>query len=139
LDVAIEAVSQRPAMMRKNPNKIQQCFNAIFTIMTSISYDVPPGWLHPQGSADGMDNLQDEDSDSEVITRCLTMVDRVAASIDLLKILDMMLADLVKLYDTQDWRCKFATVMTISQLGEYIDQMDKIAPLLHFILQAASN
>lgn len=118
--MAIEAASQRPAMMAKNPNRIQQCFNAIFTIMTSISYDVPPEWLHPQESADGMDNLQDEDSDSEAITRCLTMVDRVAASIDLLKILDMMLADLGKLYDTQDWRCKFAAVMAISQLGEYI-------------------
>ena len=87
--------------------------------MTSINYEVSPQWFHPEEGFDfdDMDNLKDVDTDSAVMMKCLAMVDKLASAVQYENFLGVVLSELNKLYETEDWRYKFATVMTISQIS----------------------
>lgn len=118
--------------------KKQLCDNLctkIFQMMLSVDEDVEPSWACPP---EGFEEPEEDEDSIEIDYAKLgrkqltKMLEGVGESFLLPTVLGLIQTALTT--PTEDWRVKYAALMTISELGQFIEESDKIAelvPILH--------
>lgn len=96
----------------------------IFYGMIQIDEDIDPEWANPkEGFSDEKENGE---VDTDEISFGIQCVDRLISSIGE-KVMLPILGELVQqMMQNNDWRYKNAAVMALSQVGEYIEDIEKV-------------
>ena len=100
--------------------------------MIDIDEDIDESWMRPK---EGF-RADEEEEEEDAVHFGKTCVDRLVSSIGD-EIMLPLLSTLVTatLANDQDWRYKNAGLMALSQVGEYLDDTQKIAPMVPVIIQ----
>jgi importin-5 len=100
--------------------------------MIDIDSDIDESWMKPK---EGF-KAEEEEEDEDAVHFGKTCVDRLVSSIGD-EIMLPLLSTLVQntLANNDDWRYKNAGLMALSQVGEYLDDISKIAPMIPVIIQ----
>ncbi|CAG9316983.1 unnamed protein product [Blepharisma stoltei] len=112
----------------------------IFQMMLSIDEDVDPAWACPP---EGFEEPDDEDEEGVEIDyaklgrkQLTKMLEGVGESFLLPTVLGLIQSALTT--PSEDWRVKYAALMTISELGQFIEEAEKIAEIVP-VLQAHTS
>ena len=104
----------------------------IFKLMIDIDPDIEESWMRPKEGYRADEEEEEEDS----VHFGKSCVDRIVSSVGEDIILPL-LSTLVNntLSNNEDWRYKNAGLMAFSQVGEYIDDISKIANMIPIVIQ----
>lgn len=99
--------------------------------MIDIDEDIEESWMRPK---EGF-KVEEEEEEEDSVHFGKVQVDRLVSAIGE-EIMLPLLSQLVQatIQNDQDWRYKNAGIMALSQVGEYIDDIQKIAPMIPVIV-----
>jgi hypothetical protein len=99
--------------------------------MIDIDQDIEESWMKPK---EGF-KVEEVEEEEDAVHFGKTCVDRLVSSIGD-EIMLPLLSDLVQntLANNDDWRFKNAGLMALSQVGEYLDEVQKIAPMIPVVI-----
>jgi importin-5 len=66
-------------------------------------------------------------------------VDRLIASVGEEELLPVLSGTIQKMLEQNDWRYKYTAIMALSQIGEYIEDVDKISSIMGMIGHFLNN
>jgi len=139
-DQAIEVIvtiSERyPEMIKKNTNYLNQILELIFTHMIGIDSEILPEWANPP---DGFNEENEEEDDQKIIKFCMNCIDRLISHVGSQIMLKHLSDCVAKMLSTDDWKMKNAALMALSQVGEYMENIKDIEPILATIGQHVSH
>lgn len=133
-DQAIEvivAISERyPEMIKKGDGYLNSILEMIFTHMIEINDEILDDWKSPP---DGFNEENEEEDDQKIIKFGMNCIDRLIAHIGS-KIMLKHLSECVgKMLASDNWKMKNAALMALSQVGEYMENIKDIEPILNTI------
>jgi len=128
----VTVVERVPNVVKKDEETLKQLLDLIFKLMIDIDEDIDESWMRPK---EGF-RVDEEEEEEDSVAFGKTCVDRLVSSIGD-EIMLPLLSTLVQatLANNQDWRYKNAGLMALSQVGEYLDDIQKIAPMVPVIVQ----
>lgn len=120
-----------PTILEKDDELLKNLLDVIFKIMIDIDEEIDVTWLRPK---EGF-RIDEDEEDEDDVSFGKSCIDRLVASLGDEKMLPL-LSILVQntLANDQDWRFKHAGLMALSQVGEYIEDAEKIAPMVPTII-----
>jgi len=123
-------IERKPSLMKKDEALAKDVLESIFQLMIDIDSDIDADWLRPKEGFAG------EDEEEDNVNFGKTAVDRLIAGVGDVHMLPLI-ATLVQntIANETDWRYKHAGIMAFSQVGEYVDEVDKIRPMMPIIFQ----
>jgi hypothetical protein len=103
---------------------LRALLDLVFKLMIDIDEEIDESWMRPK---EGF-RADEEEEEEDAVHFGKTCVDRLVSSVGEDIILPL-LSTLVQntLANTTDWRYKNAGLMAFSQVGEYIDDIQKIS------------
>lgn len=138
LETVVHVVGRKPKLLKSQEQRCVKVLDAVFALMLSVEPAVEEGWLRPP---EGFQDREVEEEDSEdidyakvgrrVVTRLLEAVGEAC----LLPLVLSAVRNLLK--DGSDWRKKYTALLTLSQLGPFIADTEKVADLIP-LMQAHS-
>ena len=123
----VTVVERIPNVVKKDHETLKALLEIIFKLMIDIDADIDECWMRPR---EGF-KADEEEEDEDAVHFGKTCVDRLVSSIGD-EIMLPLLSQLVQntLANNDDWRYKNAGLMALSQVGEYLDDVQKIAPMV---------
>ena len=127
----IISMSQRyPELLKKDQSLMKKIVEMVFRHMMEISDSVTEQWMNPP---DGFDEDLNEDDDQSIVKFSVDCLDRLISHVGAKSMLSF-LSDCVKnLLAEDNWKMKHSAFMALSQIGEYIDDPEEIAPIIQTI------
>lgn len=133
-DQAIEIVvtiSERyPEMVKKNLATLNNILELIFSHMISIDPETSDDWANPP---DGFNEENEEEDDQKVVKFCMNCIDRLIAHVGSQVMLKQLSEAVAKMLASGDWKMIHAAIMALSQVGEYMENIADIEPILNTI------
>ena len=99
--------------------------------MIEISDEIPSEWQTPP---EGYNEDMEDDEDFETTRFGMGAIDRLIYVIGEEEMLPILSGTIEKLLQNPDWRYKYTAVMALSQIGEYIEDVEKISSVLQMIV-----
>jgi hypothetical protein len=132
LEFFVTVVERRPSVVKKDTETLKALLDLIFKLMIDIDEDIDESWMRPK---EGF-RADEEEEEEDAVHFGKSCVDRLVSSIGD-EIMLPLLSTLVTatLSNNQDWRYKNAGLMALSQVGEYLDETAKIAPMIPVVIQ----
>ena len=131
LEIVVHVVDRKPKLLRTDQQRCVKVLDAVFRLMLSADTEVEESWLRPP---EGFQEKEFEDEDSLDIDYAKTgrrVINRLIESVGDRTLLPLVLSAVRSLLiDVSDWRKKYTALMTLSQLGQFIGEPDKIADLV---------
>ena len=97
--------------------------------MIDIDEDIDADWLQPKEGFAG------EDEEEDNVSFGKTCVDRLVAGVGettMLPLIGILVQNTIA--NDTDWRYKHVGIMAFSQVGEYVDDIEKIRPMIPVVL-----
>lgn len=123
-------------VISKNPEAIKEIFLTVFSYMITSTEEVDDEWISPP---EGFANKDEVNSQDFPINFCIELIDRLISGLDQETALPILSALLVEMVKTADWKYKFVALMALSQVGEYIEEMDELDPIMEFVIEFTQN
>merc|ERR1712048_717860 len=124
-------ISERyPEMIKKNSQSLNNILELIFTHMIDIESEILPEWANPP---DGFNEENEEEDDQKIIKFCMNCIDRLIAHVGNKVMLPHLSDCVAKMLNSDDWKMKNAALMALSQVGEYMENLKDIEPILSTI------
>lgn len=129
VEFIVTMIERKPSLAKKDEPLTMDLLDCIFKLMIDIDEDIEESWLRPKEGYVGGE--EEEDS----VNFGKTCIDRLVAGVG-----DQMMLPLIgtlvqnTIANDSDWRYKHAGIMAFSQIGEYVDEVDKIKPMLPTIV-----
>jgi hypothetical protein len=122
LEYVVTLIERKPSLAQKNIELLKDILDQIFKLMIDIDSDIEESWLRPK---EGFQQEGDEEEDHVSFGK--SCVDRLVSSIGE-KVMLPLIGQLVMttIANDSDWRFKNAGIMAFSQVGEYVDEPEKI-------------
>lgn len=129
MEFAVTMIERKPSLAKKDEQLTRDVLENIFNLMIDIEEDIDNDWLCPKEGFAG------EDEDDDNVNFGKTAVDRLVAGVGD-QIMLPLIATLVQntISNDSDWRYKHAGIMAFSQIGEYVDEVEKIRPMVPTII-----
>ena len=125
-------VERQPSIVKKDENLLKDLLELIFNLMIDIDPDIDQSWMKPkEGFVDGG---EEEEEDNVAFGKGL--VDRLVSGVGdaiMLPLIGQLVTNTIA--NEEDWRYKHAGIMAFSQVGEYVDDTEKIAPMIPMLIQ----
>ena len=125
-------VERQPSIVKKDEALLRDLLEMIFQLMIDIEEEIDAAWMSPkEGFVDGGDE-EEEDN----VTFGKGLVDRLVAGVGdavMLPLIGTLVTNTIA--NEEDWRYKHAGIMAFSQVGEYVDETQKIASMIPVLLQ----
>jgi hypothetical protein len=102
----------------------------IFLHMVQIENNISEEWKNPP---EGYNDDNEEESDFETTRFGMDAVDRLISSVGETEMLPLLWATVQRMLNHQDWRYKYAAVMALSQIGEYVEEAENIKPIVQIL------
>lgn len=119
-----------PETLQQDGETLKALFELVFKLMIDIDEDIEQEWMHPkegfQEETPGEDGTQTDN-----LNFGKSCIDNIVSAVGdqvCLPHLGVIVQELMA--NDQDWRYKNAALMAVSQIGEYIDNIDLIAPMV---------
>ena len=130
MEFVVTIIERKPSLAKRDDALIRDILEVIFQLMIDIDEDIDADWIRPKEGFSG----EDEDEDNVAFGK--QAVDRLVAGVGDEKMLPLIgvLVQNTIANDT-DWRYKHAGIMAFSQVGEYVDEVDKIRAMVPVIVQ----
>ena len=126
LEFAVTMIERKPSLAKKDEGLIKDVLEQVFQLMIDIDAEIEDDWLRPkEGFAGGADEEEDN------VDFGKQAVDRLVAGVG-----DQMMLPLIgqlvmnTMQNEEDWRYKHAGIMAFSQVGEYVDEVNKIQSMM---------
>lgn len=135
-EILVDFAEKSPALFRKKKDALQATIEMIFFHMIEISEEITEAWMKPD---EGYNDDMEDDEDFETTRFGMGAIDRLIYTIGEEELLPILSATIEQLLGNADWRYKYTAVMALSQIGEYIEDVDKIASVLTMIVGFLKN
>ena len=143
-NLQIEAIECLILILEKYPklakegNNLNGTLEQIFLNMLQIPEEVPEEWCSPP---EGFNDDIEENDDQSDIKIGMDFIDRLISSLGTEVILQpISLAVQNLMADTNDWRKQHASIMALSQVGEYMtDKIDEVRAIVNSMVSLSSN
>ncbi|EAR88916.3 importin protein (macronuclear) [Tetrahymena thermophila SB210] len=135
-ETIISLIQRLPQIVRKNPAYISRLIEMIFKHMIEIDEEITDEWKKP---AEGFNEDIEEDADFETTRFGMNAIDRIIDSVGDAETLPILSATVEKLLQHNDWRYNFSAIMALSQVGEYIDDVATVQPIVDTVLKFLNN
>ena len=133
IEFYVSVIERVPSIGKKDVDMLKHLFQLIFQLMVDIDSDIEESWLRPkEGFKENSEGEEGEDNvnfGKGCIDQLISAVgDEICLGI---------LGEIVKetMANDSDWRYKNAGLMAFSQIGEYIDEISKIEPMIPVVVQ----
>lgn len=104
--------------------------------MVEIDTEITQEWNRPP---EGYNDDIQEDADLEVVRFGMSAIDRLIAAIGQ-KVMLPVLSQIVQIsLSHTDWRYQNAAIMSLSQVGEYLDSCKDVEPIIMAVLKFSEN
>ena len=130
IEVVITISERYPEMLKKNSALLTQVVELIFTHMIDIDSEVMDEWASPP---DGFNEDNEEEDDQKIIKFCMNCIDRLIAHVGSQFMLKFLSDCVAKMLTCDDWKNKNAALMALSQVGEYMENIEDVEPILQTI------
>jgi hypothetical protein len=114
---------------------LKDILDQVFRLMIDIDEDIEESWLRPK---EGFQLDQDEEEDNVNFGK--GCVDRLVSSIGdeiMLPLIGQLVQNTIS--NDSDWRYKNAGIMAFSQVGEYVDDPQKLSIMIPVIVQHCNH
>lgn len=111
---------------------MKQLIEMIFFHMIQIDQEITEEWKKP---AEGFNDDFEEDEDCETTRFGMNAIDRLIAALGEKELLPVLSVTVQQLLENPDWRYIYAAIMSLSQTGEYIDEISEITPIVNCVLK----
>jgi hypothetical protein len=101
----------------------------VFQLMVSIEFEVESTWSEATGDAEDEIEIDYAKTGRKMISRLIESVGDKAILGVVLSLVQRSLAN------TEDWRMKYAGIMTLSEICNFLSEPDKVAELVPLLLQ----
>lgn len=136
LEIAVSMTQRYPEFVRNNTNLLSTIVEMIFLHMLDIPDECTEEWSNPP---DGFDEKKMEDDSQKVVSFATDCIDRLCSSVGD-KVMLKYLGDCVaRLLETGEWKKVFASFMALSQVGEYMEDVDEIKPIVIKLIEHSSH
>ena len=108
----------------------KQVVELVFKVMLDIEDDISDDWKSPP---DGFNEDLEEDDDQSIIKMAMEFINRLISSVGYKSIIPFLSKYIVEMLQNNDWKMKNAAILTISQIGEYIDDKNEIKNMVDII------
>lgn len=135
LEITISISQRYPEFLQENQAILSQIVEMVFLHMLEIPDECPEEWMSPP---DGFDDKKMADDSQKIVKFATDCIDRLCANVGsktMLKYLSDCVAQLLK---TGEWKKMFASFMALSQVGEYMEDVEEIRPIVQ-TLKSNSN
>lgn len=127
VEVIVMICERVPSLLKTNTDCIEKLIEMIFIQMINSCEEAEPTWENPP---EGFNEKLVEDSEFASVRYCMDQIDRLIGSHETKVILNTLSASVQKLLTSSDWRYVFAALMALSQIGEYVDDLEEVKPVL---------
>ncbi|EGR29723.1 importin 5, putative [Ichthyophthirius multifiliis] len=125
-------ITRIPKLIRQNPQYIQKLLELVYSHMVDIEKEIESDWLSPK---EGFSEEIEEDSDFESVRFGMNTIDKIIESVGDKETLPALWAIIGKLLETQnDWRYIYAAIMSLSQVGQYVEEDTVLKSVIDKIL-----
>ncbi|CAD8079878.1 unnamed protein product [Paramecium primaurelia] len=130
-ETLLSMVEKFPGLFKFEKIYLMQVVEMIFFHMIQISSTITDEWMKPP---EGFNDDIEQDEDCETTRFGMSSIDRLIESLGKKEMLPLLNPIVSELLRHQDWRCKHAAIMGLSQVGEYIDNIVDIKSTIELIL-----
>lgn len=123
-------VERKPSLMKKDEALTKDVLEQVFQLMIDIDEEIDESWMRPK------EGFQGEEEEEDNVNFGKTAVDRLVAGVGdahMLPLIGQLVMNTIA--NDTDWRYKHAGIMAFSQVGEYVDEIEKIRPMMPTIFQ----
>ena len=129
-------IERVPSIVKKDSALLKELIEVIFKLMIDIESEIEQSWLKPkEGFKDSGAADEDEDGEDNV-NFGKSCIDKIISAVGdelCLPILSVIVQESMAMEN--DWRYKNAALMAFSQVGEYIDDIEKISVMVPIVTQ----
>lgn len=108
-----------PELIENNIEKLTLLVELIFKNMIEIEDEIEDEWKSPP---DGFNDDIEDCDDQKTIKLGMDFIDRLILIVGEEKMIPFLSNYIKKMLNDQNWKMKHAAIMTISQLGEYLEE-----------------
>jgi len=131
LEFYVTVIERVPSIVKKDQALLKDLIELIFRLMIDIESEIEQSWESPKdGSKDQGD--EEEEDNVDFGKSCIDKIISAVGDEICLPILSQIVNN--TLGNEQDWRYKNAALMAFSQVGEYIDDVQKISVMVPIVL-----
>jgi len=136
-EVLVLVLERIPSLGKNNKELLSQVIQMVFYNMVQIDKDIDPEWAKPkEGFSDA---LESGEVDTDEISFGIQAIDRLLASIGEKVMLPTLGVLVQQMMASSDWRYQNAAIMALSQVGEYIDDVKTVKPIMEMVLRQYKN
>lgn len=132
IEFYVTCIERVPTIVKKNTALLTQIIQLIFQLMIDVDADIEDSWLTPKEGFRDNENDGEEDN----VNFGKSSIDKLISAVGdelTLPILSGIVTETMQ--NDSDWRYKNAGLMAFSQVGEYIDDISKIAAMVPIVVQ----
>ena len=130
------AIAERVPSLFKGTPKIEKLIEMIFFHMIDIEKEVTKDWEKPE---EGFNDDVDEEADLEAVRFGMNGIDRLISTIGQKDMLSTLSKLVQQMLQQADWRYKHAAIMALSQVGEYLSNIEEVKPIVQLVLSYGNN
>lgn len=134
LEFVVTIIERKPAIAKKDVELTKDILNQVFQLMIDIDEDIDASWMRPKEGFAG------EDEEEDNVNFGKTAVDRLVAGVGdahMLPLIGQLVLNTIA--NETDWRYKHAGLMAFSQVGEYVDEVAKIAQMMPVVVNHVAH
>ena len=138
IDFIVSLAGRLENEFKSNKTVCDTLLSQIFKVMVSIDSEVEDSWATPpEGFEDEEDQTVEIDYAKQGRKQITRLVEGLGEEFLLPTVLGLIQSALSAV--TEDWRVKYAALMAISELGQFIEESQKIAELVPILIKYSTH
>jgi len=131
LETLVLAVERLCKIFNNDQEAVKEIAELIFTYMVATDEEPEDEWLSPPEGY--VEDVEGESQDSTTWF-CMGLVDRIIRALNKKKTLPLFSGLILEMVKVNNWRYQHAALMSLSQVGEFLDDMSEFDPIIQFVV-----
>ena len=133
VEMMVSLVERKPKLIRGNETRSKVLLEKVFMLMVSVDAEVEESWSRPPEGFQDKDDAEEIEIDyAQTGRKCISRLMESVGDEHLFPYLTTAVQTL--LANETDWRMKYSALMTISELGQYVEDEGKLGELVRILL-----
>ena len=133
VEMVVSLVERKPKLIRGNEGRCKVLLEKVFLLMVSVDAEVEESWSRPPEGFQDKDDAEEIEIDyAQTGRKCISRLMESVGDEHLFPFLTSAVQTL--LANEADWRMKYSALMTISELGQYVEEESKLGELVRILL-----
>ena len=133
LEGLILAVERLCKEFNDDLDTLKEIAELVFTYMITTDEEPDEEWLNPpEGYVENVDHEDNVDSSTYF---GMGLIDRIIRALNSKKVLPLFSNLILELVKVDNWRYQHSALMSLSQVGEFIDDISEFDPIVDFVVK----